>query len=92
MKRNQLPSATPPDLREKPLLIHERLCRSYECPIPYFHELDPLSELVSSLLSHCMRNADSGRAFKALRARFADWAAVRDAPTAEVEATIANVT
>ena len=30
-----------------------------------FHDLDPLSELVSSLLSHRTRNADSGRAFKA---------------------------
>ncbi len=92
MKRNPLPSATPPELQQKALLIHERLCQTYECPIPYFHELDPLSELVSSLLSHRTRNADSGRAFKALRARFDNWAAMRDAPTAEVEATIANVT
>jgi endonuclease-3 len=92
MKRNPLPITTPPDLRAKALLIHERLCQTYECPIPYFHELDPLSELVSSLLSHRTRNADSGRAFKALRARFGDWAAVRDAPLAEVEAAIANVT
>ncbi|MCX6050393.1 MAG: Fe-S cluster assembly protein HesB, partial [Chloroflexi bacterium] len=69
-----------------------RLCKVYECPIPYFHELDPLSELISSLLSHRTRNADSGRAFRELRTRFADWAAVRDAPTNEVEAAIANVT
>lgn len=92
MKRNPLPSATPPELQQKALLVHERLCQAYECPIPYFHELDPLSELVSSLLSHRTRNADSGRAFKALRARFADWGAVRDAPTPEVEGAIANVT
>ena len=74
--------------RAKALLVHERLCEAYECPIPYFHQLDPLSELVSSLLSHRTRNADSGRAFKALRARYADWAAVRDAPTADVEALV----
>ncbi len=92
MKQNPLSIAPTPELRQKALLIHERLCQSYECPIPYFHELDPLSELVSSLLSHRTRNADSGRAFKALRARFANWAAVRDAPLAEVEAVIANVT
>ena len=92
MKRNPLPIATSPALQQKALLVHERLCQAYKCPIPYFHELDPLSELVSSLLSHRTRNADSGRAFKALRARFADWAAVRDAPTPEVEATIGNVT
>src|SRR5689334_23843526 len=79
-------------LRAKALEVHHRLCRAYGCPIPYFHELDPLSELVSSLLSHRTRNADSGRAFRELRARFDDWAAVRDAPTATVEAAIANVT
>lgn len=80
------------DAQEKVLLVHERLCREYRCPIPYFHDLDPLSELVSSLLSHRTRNRDSGRAFRALRERFADWAAVRDAPVAEVEAAIAAVT
>ncbi|HEY8383955.1 MAG TPA: Fe-S cluster assembly protein HesB [Microvirga sp.] len=79
-------------LKEKALEIHRRLCVAYECPIAYFHSLDPLSELVSSLLSHRTRNADSGRAFKALRARYPDWAAVRDAPVDEIEATIAGVT
>jgi endonuclease-3 len=82
--------ALPP--AEKALVAHERLCRAYGCPIAYFHDLDPLSELVSSLLSHRTRNADSGRAFRALRARYASWTALRDAPTAEVEATIAGVT
>ncbi|MFE1601006.1 endonuclease III domain-containing protein [Methylobacterium sp. ID0610] len=81
-----------PDLADKALAIHRRLCGVYGCPIPYFHDLDPLSELVSSLLSHRTRNADSGRAFKALRARYPDWAMLIDAPTGEVEATIAGVT
>ena len=79
-------------LKAKALEIHRRLCRAYGCPIPYFHDLDPLSELVSSLLSHRTRNADSGRAFRSLRARFASWEEVRDAPPAEVEAAIAGVT
>jgi endonuclease III len=79
-------------LREKALAVHRLLCRAYDCPIPYFHDHDPLSELVSSLLSHRTRNAESGRAFKALRARYPDWASLRDAPTPEVEATIAGVT
>jgi len=82
----------PADLACKALLVHRRLCAVYGCPIPYFHALDPVSELVSSLLSHRTRNADSGRAFKALRARFATWEEVRDAPVAEVEATIEGVT
>jgi len=64
----------------------------YGCPIPFFHELDPLSELISSLLSHRTRNADSGRAFKALRSQFGNWAAVRDAPVAAVQAAIQAVT
>jgi endonuclease-3 len=76
----------------KALVVHERLCAAYGCPIPYFHELDPLSELVSSLLSHRTKNRDSGRAFKQLRARFPTWEAVRDAPVAEVEAAIAPAT
>ena len=78
--------------REKALVVHERLCAAYGCPIAFFHNLDPLSELVSSLLSHRTKNADSGRAFRQLRARFPDWAAVCDAPTAEVEEAIAPVT
>jgi endonuclease-3 len=80
------------ELRERALLVHERLCAEYGCPIPYFHHLDPLSELVSSLLSHRTKNADSGRAFRQLRARFPTWEAVRDAPVAEVEAAVAAVT
>ncbi|WP_375453527.1 endonuclease III domain-containing protein [uncultured Methylobacterium sp.] len=82
----------PSDTAWKALEVHRRLCPVYGCPIPYFHSLDPLSELVSSLLSHRTRNADSGRAFKALRARFPDWADLRDADVAEVEATIRGVT
>jgi endonuclease-3 len=78
--------------RAKALVVHERLCAEYGCPIAYFHNLDPLSELVSSLLSHRTKNADSGRAFRQLRARFPDWSAVCDAPVAEVEAAIAPAT
>jgi endonuclease-3 len=80
------------DLKAKALVIHERLCAVYGCPIPYFHTLDPVSELISSLLSHRTRNADSGRAFKALRARYTDWRVMMNAPTEEVEATIEAVT
>ena len=80
------------ELQDKALEIHRRLCGLYHCPISYFHALDPLSELVSSLLSHRTRNADSGAAFKALRARFPDWADVASAPTAVIETTIDRVT
>ena len=75
--------------REKLRLIHEKLCREYGCPVGYFHELSPLDELVSSLLSHRTRNSESGAAYKELRRRFPHWAAVRDAPTAGVQEAIA---
>ncbi len=75
-------------LREKLLLVHQRLCREYGCPVRYFHTIDPLSEIVSSLLSHRTRNSESHAAFKELRARFPTWEEVRDAPTAEVQAAI----
>lgn len=85
-------SAPTEAVREKALEIHRRLCGEYGCPIAYFHDLDPLSELISSLLSHRTRNADSGRAFKALRARWPDWAAVEAAEVPEIEAVIRGVT
>ncbi len=80
------------DLRAKALEVHRRLGEEFGLPIPYFHSLDPLSELVSSLLSHRTRNAESGRAFKALRSRFPDWSDLVEAETAEVEALIHGVT
>jgi endonuclease-3 len=81
-----------PELVQKALLVHDRLCAEYGCPIAYFHDLDPLSELVSSLLSHRTKNADSHRAFQNLQARFPDWATVRDAPTGAVEEALAPCT
>lgn len=65
------PTEATDDLRAKVLRVHELLCAEYGCPICYFHALDPLSELVSSLLSHRTKNADSARAFQQLRERFA---------------------
>lgn len=78
-------------LQHKALLVHERLAATYNAPIPFFSSKDPLSELVSAILSHRTRNQDSGRAYKALRAHFPTWEGVRDAPTADVEATIEGV-
>lgn len=79
-------------LRDKAIAIHQKLCVEYGCPIAYFHNLDPLSELVSSLLSHRTRNKDSGQAFKQLRAAFPSWEAVRDADTEAVKKAIAPCT
>lgn len=73
------------------LSVHERLAALYGTPVPFFSNKDPISELISSLLSHRTRNRDSGNAYKVLRAKFPTWAQVRDAPVAEVEAAIEGV-
>ena len=74
------------------LEIHARLCREYNCPIAYFADLEPLDELISSLLSHRTKNADSARAWKQLRQRFATWEEVLEAPVDEVREAIAPST
>ena len=76
----------------KALLVHARLCAEYGAPFRFFADKDPLSELIGSLLSHRTKNQDSHRAYEQLRARFPTWDAVRDAPTAEVEAAISPCT
>lgn len=83
----EMPAAT-----RRIVAIHRALCGAYGCPVPYFHHHDPLSELVSSLLSHRTRNQQSGQAFKALRARYARWEDLRDADVAEVQGLIGMVT
>ncbi len=67
------------------LLAHARLCAEYGAPFRFFSDKDPLSELVSALLSHRTKNADSHRAYQQLRAALPTWEAVRDAPTADVQ-------
>lgn len=74
------------------LHIHQLLTEVYGSHIKYFHDLDPLSELVSALLSHRTRNAASGQAFRNLRQRFGTWEAVRDAPVQEVEEALSPCT
>jgi len=74
------------------IALHNLLCKEYGCPIAYFHSLDPLSELVSALLSHRTKNQNSGQAFKQLRAAFPTWEEVRDAETKKVQAAIAPCT
>lgn len=81
-----------PELRARALEVHDRLCGTYGCPVPFFSEKDPVSELVSALLSHRTRNRDSHRAYLNLRERFPTWEAVRDAPTAEVQEAVSPCT
>ena len=78
-------------LAEKAITVHERLAPVYGAPIPFFSSKDPLSELVSALLSHRTRNAQSGAAYRRLRERLPTWEQVRDADSADVEAAITGV-
>ncbi len=70
------------------LKVHHRLAEVYGSGIKYFHDLDPLSELISSLLSHRTKNRDSRKAFDNLLDQFVSWDAVRDATTKDVEIAI----
>lgn len=72
----------------KALLVHARLCTEYGAPFPFFSTKDPLSELMSALLSHRTKNADSHRAYQKLRAMLPTWEAVRAAPTPAVQHAI----
>ena len=95
MKPATLPAdftATFAERQYKALLVHDRLCAEYGAPFRFFSTKDPLSELISSLLSHRTKNADSHRAYQQLRAAFPTWAEVCAAPTAEVEAAISPAT
>jgi endonuclease-3 len=74
------------------LTVHHRLSEVYGTQIAYFHDLDPLSELVSALLSHRTKNSNSGKAFHNLRNTFGNWENVLNAPTEDVQAQITPCT
>ncbi len=50
--------------------------------------LDPLAELIVTILSQNTTDANRDRAWAALRTRYPDWERVRDAPRGELEETI----
>lgn len=50
--------------------------------------LDPVDELVATILSQSTADTNTERAFAALKARYPDWENVIDAPTADVVETI----
>jgi endonuclease-3 len=76
-------------LSAKALEVTQRLTQLYgELP---FSSKDPMSMLVEILLSHRTYDAQTDAAYDHLLKHFGTWEAVRDAPTAEVQETIANV-
>ena len=76
-------------LSAKALEVTRRLTEFYgEVP---FSSNDPMSQLVDIILSHRTRDEQTAAAWNNLLKRFGSWEAVRDAPTGEVQETIANV-
>jgi endonuclease III len=76
-------------LKTKALEVTNRLTQQFgELP---FSNNDPMSQLVDILLSHRTRDEQTAAAWHNLLKRFGSWEAVRDAPTQEVQETIANV-
>ena len=67
--------------------IRDRLREMYGRPRNEPHG-DPVHELVLTMLSQNTSDTNRDVAYAGLRARFRSWAAVRDAPTAEVEEAI----
>ena len=72
--------------REKALETHRRLLQAYGEPT-WRPPLDPVSELVSTILSQNTNDANRDMAFDRLRARLPTWEQVRDAdPQVVIEA------
>src|SRR5579859_6379367 len=83
------PSPDVKALSVKALEVTRRLTEQYgELP---FSTKDPMSMLVDIILSHRTRDEQTAAAYDNLLKRFGSWEAVRDAPTEEVQDTIANV-
>lgn len=74
-------------LRAKTTEVYERLVRVFGQPERTGH-LDPVSELVSTILSQNTSDVNRDRAYNSLRARFPTWEAVRDGDVREVREAI----
>nr|MBC7244706.1 endonuclease III [Chloroflexota bacterium] len=69
--------------QEKTLEVHQRLVQLYG-ERPQKQHLDPIAQLVSTILSQNTNDVLRDKAFSALRLRFPTWEQVRDAPVEEV--------
>jgi endonuclease-3 len=77
-------------LQEQPQQLHhlaQHLEAAYGTPSP-FENLDPLDELIATILSQSTTNVNSHRAFANLKARFPDWEQARRARPATIAAAI----
>jgi endonuclease III len=67
--------------------VHQRLLKTYGQPV-WRSPLQPVDELVSTILSQNTNDTNRDRAFGALRRQFPTWEAVRDAEPGAVVAAI----
>src|SRR5438270_6992875 len=67
--------------------IRDRLRLVYGVPLAQPHE-HPIPELILTVLSQSTNDRNRDVAYLALRERFPDWAAVRDAPVDQIEEAI----
>ncbi|HXF37239.1 MAG TPA: endonuclease III [Actinomycetota bacterium] len=79
--------AAPTSSRRRVRAIHRRLLRRFG-PLRPPRRTDPLEELVFTILSQNTSDANSGRAYAALRERFPTWEALAAARPAEVARAI----
>jgi endonuclease-3 len=70
-------------LRQKALRVEAILDETYGRPA-WSRRLEPLDELILTVLSQHTSDVNSGRAFAELKARFSTWAQVEEAPTSLV--------
>ena len=73
--------------KQHALEVHRRLIEAYGEPGWRAH-MDPISELVSTILSQNTNDVNRDRAFQRLRERFPSWEAVRDADVEEIKDAI----
>ncbi len=74
---------TTSDLQDKALQVHQRLIRVFGDRSRKAH-LDPVSQLVSTIISQNTNDTLRDQAYESLQDRFPTWEQVRDAPEAEV--------
>jgi len=77
----------PDTSKEQALAVHRALIQRYG-QRPWQPRLDPVGELISTILSQNTNDVNRDRAYEQLRQRFSNWEAVRDADPDELEETI----
>jgi len=83
MASNNSQETASPELIQKARQVAQRLEAFYGRP-DWRHPLQPLDELVSTILSQNTNDHNRDLAFRSLRTRFPTWEAVRDAETTQV--------